>query len=35
MFVGALLLIDVLTLSVWSGVDHLTRRLQNGTIEVR
>ena len=35
MFVGALLLVDVLTLSVWSGVDHLTRRLQNGTIEVR
>lgn len=35
MFVGALLMVDVLTLSVWSGVDHLTRRLQNGTIEVR
>lgn len=33
MFVGALLLVDVLTLSVWSGVDHLTRKLQNGTIE--
>lgn len=33
MFVGALLLVDVLTLSVWSGADHLTRRLQNGTIE--
>ena len=35
MFVGALLLVDIFTLSVWTGVDSLTRKLQNGTIEVK
>lgn len=34
LFVGALLLVDILTLSVWTGADSLIRKLQNGTIEV-
>ncbi|KAL9965837.1 hypothetical protein ACROYT_G029691 [Oculina patagonica] len=33
LFVGALLLVDIFTLSVWTGVDSQTRKLQNGTIE--
>ena len=34
LFVGALLLVDILILSVWTGADSLITKLQNGTIEV-
>lgn len=33
LFVGAILLVDIFTLSLWTGIDSQTRTLQNGTIE--
>ena len=34
MFVGVLLLVDVFTLSLWTGMDSQSRTLQNGTLQV-
>ena len=34
MFVGVLVLVDVFTLSLWTGMDSQSRTLQNGTLQV-
>ncbi|XP_068685324.1 gamma-aminobutyric acid type B receptor subunit 2-like isoform X2 [Montipora foliosa] len=33
LFVGVLLLVDIFTLSLWTGLDSQTRTIQNGTVE--
>ena len=35
LLVGALLLLDVFTLSLWTALDTQTRTLHNGTVEVK